>query len=161
MTMHPDGTSAFHPLVVFNQVAGKGTGMRQLFSPAEDQRLRILVDQLGTASWKEIAKRMPNRTARQCRERYKNYLSPSVVNGPWTPEEDALLIEKVHELGVKWATIVRFFTSRSDVNIKNRWKTLVGKQQPKNIARIELPPDNQLSKPKQRLPPISSLDEHR
>ena len=161
MTRHLDGTSPFHPLAMFNQTPVKGAGMRQLFSPAEDQRLRILVDQLGTASWKEIAKRMPNRTARQCRERYKNYLSPSVVNGPWTPEEDALLIEKVHELGVKWAKIVQFFTSRSDVNIKNRWKTLVGKHQPKNTARIELPPDKPLSKPKRKLPPISSLDDTR
>lgn len=95
--------------------------VRQMFTMDEDDRLCALVKEYGEKNWRTISKHMPNRTTRQCRERYRNYLSPTVKNGPWTPEEDLLLEQKYLEYGPKWATIAQFFRSRSDVNIKNRW----------------------------------------
>ena len=92
-----------------------------MFSAAEDNTLRELVLEHGEKNWRVISKYMPNRTTRQCRERYKNYLAPNVTNGPWTTEEDLLLEQKYMEYGPKWATIAQFFKNRSDVNIKNRW----------------------------------------
>jgi hypothetical protein len=35
--------------------------------------------------------------------------------------EDALLLEKINELGRSWAAIGRFFNGRSENDIKNRW----------------------------------------
>ncbi|OHT13423.1 hypothetical protein TRFO_16403 [Tritrichomonas foetus] len=96
-------------------------GVRQMFTTEEDNRLVELVKEHGDKNWRVISKHMPNRTTRQCRERYRNYLSPKVTNGPWTAEEDLLLEQKYIEYGPKWATIAQFFKSRSDVNIKNRW----------------------------------------
>lgn len=106
----------------------RSRGIRQTFSPEEDAYLCSLVQQFGVNSWKFIAKKMPNRTTRQCRERYKNYLSPEIKNGPWTKEEDELLKEKYKEFGPKWAQISSFFNSRSDVNIKNRWASITAKK---------------------------------
>ena len=94
---------------------------RQMFTMEEDNRLCELVSEYGDRNWRVISRQMPNRTTRQCRERYRNYLSPKVKNGPWTQEEDILLEQKYIEYGPKWATIAKFFPSRSDVNIKNRW----------------------------------------
>lgn len=99
-------------------------GRRQLFSYEEDEQLKKLVEQFGDKDWKFIARRMPGRSTRQCRERYKNYLSPEIKNGPWTKEEDELLKEKYNEYGPHWSSISKFFKSRSDVNIKNRWSAL-------------------------------------
>jgi hypothetical protein len=62
-----------------------------------------------------------NRTARQCRERYKNYLAPSIRIAPWTPEEDALLLQKYRELGPKWSQMTSFFGQRSAVSLKNHY----------------------------------------
>lgn len=95
--------------------------IRHMFTMEEDDRLCELVSQYGDKNWRVISRQMPNRTTRQCRERYRNYLSPNVKNGPWTQEEDNLLQQKYLEYGPKWATIAKFFPSRSDVNIKNRW----------------------------------------
>ena len=94
---------------------------RHMFTMEEDNRLCELVNEFGDKNWRVISRQMPNRTTRQCRERYRNYLSPRVKNGPWTQEEDILLEQKYLEYGPRWATIAKFFPSRSDVNIKNRW----------------------------------------
>ncbi|KAK8863959.1 hypothetical protein M9Y10_011653 [Tritrichomonas musculus] len=101
---------------------------RKLFSIEEDAKLRFLVSQYGNKDFKKIATFMPGRTPRQVRERYKNYLSPEVNNGPWSRDEDALLCQKYMELGPKWSKIADFFPSRSDINVKNRWTSIKGTQ---------------------------------
>lgn len=104
------------------------TNFKHAFSPQEDEMLRRLVSIYGDKEWKLVAQKMPNRTTRQCRERYKSYLAPDIKNGPWTPEEDELLKQKYNEYGSKWSKIQSFFISRSDVNIKNRWTIISGKK---------------------------------
>jgi hypothetical protein len=106
-------------------MTGKPKGPpRQKFSVQEDEQLRALVDELGIDSWSEVASRLGTRSARQCRERFKNYLSPNLRNGQWSEDEDRLLAEKFKEFGAKWSIIVGFFPSRSEVNLKNRWTQL-------------------------------------
>lgn len=100
---------------------------RHKFTPDEDEKLRSLVLKLGDNDWLTIANEMKPRTARQCRERYKNYLAPQLLNGPWTESENTLLEEKYKEFGPRWAKIAQFFPSRSDVNIKNHWASLSNK----------------------------------
>jgi hypothetical protein len=124
---------------------------RHMFSQEEDEHLRQLVTQLGDRDWKTIAKQMPNRTTRQCRERYKNYLSPELRNAPWSPAEDALLMDRFAEFGPKWATLATFFNGRSDVSLKNRWTVLNGRHNltlvpvasqvtaPRPILHIQMP----------------------
>ena len=62
------------------------------FSPDEDKLLKEQVLKLGEKGWKKIAEYLPGRSARQCRERYKNYLCPSVSSDPWTKDEDEKLL---------------------------------------------------------------------
>jgi hypothetical protein len=137
---------------------------RQMFSADEDQLLRQLVGRFGDRDWKTIASQMPNRTTRQCRERYKNYLSPELTNQPWSDSEDDLLREKFHEWGPKWATIAGFFKGRSDVALKNRWATLMTRP---NSSRFILDPVQVPAEPGTiitetipdpvPLPPVSSI----
>ena len=114
-------------------------GSRHLFSKNEDNLIKKLVENFGDHDWKMIAMYLPNRTPRQIRERYKNYLAPDLKNGKWTKEEDELLKQKVNEFGQKWSLIAPFFPTRSDVNIKNHWSTLHGKMN-KNIKVTVIPP---------------------
>jgi hypothetical protein len=104
--------------------SGKRITHKLKFTKDEDLTLAQLVSQYGEADWPTISSRMAGRSVRQCRERWFNYLSPCVCNGPWTPDDDARLIEKVNELGPKWTKIVPFFKGRTDINIKNHWMTL-------------------------------------
>jgi hypothetical protein len=67
---------------------------------------------------------MKNNYPRQCEDRWKHCLSPSINKNSWTIEEDKLLIEKVNEIGRKWVKISKFFYRRTDAQCKNRFKVL-------------------------------------
>ena len=103
---------------------GQTTITRRKFSHEEDEMLKLLIQQMGTSNWKNIAQRMPNRSARQCRERWKNYLSPGLQIGVWSEEEDRLLEKLRNEMGPQWSIMTKFFPGRTDINIKNHWATL-------------------------------------
>jgi hypothetical protein len=94
------------------------------FTATEDELLGQIIEELGTDDWQLIAKQLPGRNARQCRDRWLNYLSPDVGNGPWTREEELLLVEKYREFGSAWKYIASFFKSRTDINVKNRWQLM-------------------------------------
>jgi hypothetical protein len=91
------------------------------FSAAEDAALISLVQADPDVPWDRVSRSMPGRSPRQCRERYINYLSPTIRTGPWTATEDQLLVEKVNQLGHFWATIGQFFGGRTESDVKNRW----------------------------------------
>jgi hypothetical protein len=94
---------------------------RRKFSHQEDRKLQIIVQSLGSKNWEAIAKYMSPRTARQCRDRFQNYLIDSLVTNPWTPEEDAFVIEQVRLVGPKWVEIGKVLSVRSGNDVKNRW----------------------------------------
>ena len=94
------------------------------FSPEEDQLLSQLVLLNGEKSWKKIATLIKTKSARQCRDRWKNYLNPELVQDDFTPEEDQLLLKKFEEYGSQWQKILHFFPKRSLNNVRNRYKRL-------------------------------------
>lgn len=94
---------------------------RRIFSAEDDSMLRTIVIQKGIHDWHEVAKCMVDKTARQCRDRWVNYLSPDISFLPWTREEDETIVKLVNELGTKWVRISRVIPGRSDNSIKNRW----------------------------------------
>lgn len=96
------------------------------FTESEDQMLRSLFELYGP-DWKLIGDLM-HRTARQVRERYRNYANPQWNHTAWTPEEDRKLKELFPKMGPRWSKMVCYFQGRSDVSIKNRWTCLVNKQ---------------------------------
>ena len=104
--------------------AKKEKAPRKMFTPQEDALIVMLVDKYGQKDWKLIAQSLPNRTTRQVRERFRNYLTPGLTNGPWSRQEDELLKNLYAQYGPKWSKISTFFKSRSDVNIKNRWTSI-------------------------------------
>jgi hypothetical protein len=95
--------------------------VRRRFSSDEDARLRRLVETFGCTNWREVAKMMPNRTARQCREHYNNHLAESLSKEPWSREEDAIIVKKYLEIGPRWVEIARLLKGRSENGVKNRW----------------------------------------
>jgi len=105
------------------------------WSAEEDQALMRLVagaeNPGGKVRWMEVASHLPNRDGPQCRLRWVNHLNPDIDKSSWTSVEDAMLLEKVGVLGTKWSEIVKEFPGRSDNAVKNRWNTLLRKEQRK------------------------------
>jgi hypothetical protein len=97
---------------------------RRRFSASEDHLLEELIRELGTTSWEQVAARLPDRSGRQCRERWKHHLSLRKLMRPWTPDEDRLIWDKVDEIGPKWTKIAALLPGRSSYQAKARWLLL-------------------------------------
>jgi hypothetical protein len=91
------------------------------FSPIEDIRLTEIVARCGSANWTLVAAQMPGRNARQCRERWMNYINPGLNHTPLSLDEDKLLDEKYRELGPRWQLIATFLPGRGKNFLKNHW----------------------------------------
>jgi hypothetical protein len=95
------------------------------FSPDEDNLIIDFVSVHGTHSWADIAKILPHRSPKQCRERWLNHLDPSIVKMPWTLQEDTLIFELFTQFGPKWSAIAPMVEGRSENAIKNRWNASI------------------------------------
>lgn len=95
---------------------------RQLWTPKEDAQVVELVREFGT-KWAVVASYMTNRTGKQVRDRYTNYLQPNIKTDVWTEEEDQLLINLYFELGKKWSMIANRIPGRTENQVKSRFYT--------------------------------------
>nr|XP_057915648.1 myb-related protein A isoform X2 [Doryrhamphus excisus] len=92
------------------------------WSRDEDDKLKKLVEQHGTDSWKLIANYFPGRTDGQCQHRWQKVLNPELVKGPWTKEEDQKVIDLVHKYGPKrWSVIAKHLQGRIGKQCRERW----------------------------------------
>ncbi|KAJ6246293.1 homeodomain-like protein-related [Anaeramoeba flamelloides] len=98
------------------------------WSKEEDELLKNSVAICGDLNWKIISSHIPKRTPKQCRERWKNKLDPSINHSGWTKEEDRILIEKQTIYGNSWSKIKTYLPGRPDNMIKNRWNSTLKKQ---------------------------------
>ena len=101
------------------------TVKRGQWAPGEDALLLELIKSPQFKNnWVEIAKRVPGRNSKQCRERWFNNLHPSVNHGPWTPEEDEKLLRLQKEHGGSWSKITPYIVGRTVNSVKTRFHTL-------------------------------------
>jgi hypothetical protein len=112
---------------------------RTKFTPSEDAMLLRLVNRAESVNWQKIARQMSHRTARQCRDRYKNYLASTALSCPWTPAEDSLIAQGFRRLGPRWVEIAKGVPGRTGVQVKNRWHCHVCRAEAKEAARADPP----------------------
>lgn len=95
--------------------------MRSVWQSQEDSKLAELVAAYGNTKWTQVCQMLPGRTAKQCRERWKNHLSPGVKKGPWSREEDLIIVMMMTRVGLSWTRIARVLDGRTDAAIANRF----------------------------------------
>ncbi|NWW63015.1 SNPC4 protein, partial [Ifrita kowaldi] len=98
---------------------------RKEWTKDEDQMLLELVQEMRVGShipYKKIAYYMEGRDSAQLIYRWTKNVDPSLKKGPWTPEEDAMLMAAVEKYGEKdWYKIRREVPGRSDAQCRDRY----------------------------------------
>jgi len=112
-----------------NDVDQDGSEVQRVKGPwtsQEDRKLKELVAEFGPR-WSVIAERLPGRIGKQCRERWLNHLDDKIKRSPWTPQEDAILLEAHKTKGNRWCQIAKLLPGRPENSVKNRYTSLAHK----------------------------------
>ena len=96
-----------------------------MWTPEEDDRLRALIERHGARRWKDLAQKLGNKTAKQCRRRYTGTPSSALKEHEWTAEEDET--PRARGVGRNGAAIAKTEGGRTDNGAKNRFKALMQK----------------------------------
>ena len=111
------------------------------WSPHEDQALVNHVSEYGLKKWGIAALKTNGKNEKQCRERYKYNLNPNIQVGPWSKEEDALIL-KLRLNGSKWSEIEQIFHSmnyfRNDHQIKLRFRAIERQRKSIGLTRYNV-----------------------
>lgn len=102
------------------------------WTPEEDATLMEIVAEDGSENWTSVSHKMwargrHRRIGKQCRERWFNHLDPKVKKGPWTPDEDRVIVELHTAWGNRWTKIAHHLVGRPANAIKNHWNSTLKK----------------------------------
>lgn len=130
----PSGAAVEKPNTGSKRKSGPKTWTKE-----EDSQLLSMVQNMRMPmKWSLVAQSMPDRTGKQCRERYVNHLNPRLKNCDWSPMEDATIFHLYNTCGSQWAKMSKMIPGRTDNGIKNRFHNLRRQLEREDEHRIRL-----------------------
>eukprot|EP00831_Metopus_contortus_P046651 TRINITY_DN3750_c0_g1_i1.p1 TRINITY_DN3750_c0_g1~~TRINITY_DN3750_c0_g1_i1.p1 ORF type:complete len:340 (-),score=38.99 TRINITY_DN3750_c0_g1_i1:123-1142(-) len=106
---------------------------RQTWTQDEDDMLLQIVNEYGKERWNLLSQELNKRLAgchkngKQCRERFRNYLDPSLTKEEWSKNERVLFALMHKHFGNSWGKIAKYYKGRSDISLKNLFYSQIRK----------------------------------
>ncbi|KAJ4798661.1 Transcription factor GAMYB [Rhynchospora pubera] len=129
-----------------NGANGVNSGLRKgPWTAAEDAILVEHVRRYGEGNWNAVQRSSGlARCGKSCRLRWANHLRPNLKKGPFSPEEELLILRLHARIGNKWARIATHLDGRTDNEIKNYWNTRLKRRQRAGLAPYPLEVEREL-----------------
>jgi hypothetical protein len=122
-----------------SSVGGKRKNGPKAWTKEEDALLLNIVQSMRMPmKWSLVAQSLPERTGKQCRERYVNHLNPRLKITDWSPLEDAMIFHLYNTTGSHWAKMSKMIPGRTDNGIKNRFHNLRRQLEREDEHRLRL-----------------------
>lgn len=83
-----------------------------------------------TINWNVISKEL-HRENSDCKNKWKLLLASKMKKGPFTPEEDAIIVQRVSDYGAGYKglwVILEKELGRSSANVNHRWRNTLSKR---------------------------------
>ena len=141
MSTHPIDLSDLIPLITTytgHSLPPKPNKIVHPWKREEDELLLQAVEEFGMKRWHLVAQRIPNRTRKQCRERYCNHLDPEIVKVPWSEKEDQILKEAKLMYGNRWTLIKAKLPGRTANQVKNRYFAKFSDLEKKECSHLKM-----------------------
>ncbi|KAG6389443.1 hypothetical protein SASPL_150911 [Salvia splendens] len=92
------------------------------WTPEEDEILRMAVQRFQGKNWRKLAECFKDRADVQCLHRWQKVLNPELIKGPWSKEEDEIIVGLVNKYGPKkWSSIAQHLPGRIGKQCRERW----------------------------------------
>ena len=142
MMSSPAGGEAgkHHPHSSLDSLSGnkRKTGPKAWTKEEDALLLNIVQSMRMPMKWSVVAQSLPDRTGKQCRERYVNHLNPRLKVIDWSPLEDATIFHLYNTIGSHWAKMSKMIPGRTDNGIKNRFHNLRRQLEREDEHRLRL-----------------------
>ncbi|KAL3913072.1 MAG: hypothetical protein SGILL_006637 [Bacillariaceae sp.] len=136
--IHPHMGQDIHAKITRNATSKRKTGPKAWTKEEDALLLSIVQSMRMPMKWSLVAQNLPERTGKQCRERYVNHLNPRLKVTDWTPIEDATIFHLYNTIGSHWAKMSKIIPGRTDNGIKNRFHNLRRQLEREDEHRLRL-----------------------